>query len=300
MFKTKRILLMVIFAVMIFVNSFSLLQAAVKFPLTLKDQFGRTLVITGAPSRIISATPNNTEILFALGLESKIVGVTNWCNYPPEAQKIDKIGDIYPLNVEKIISLNPDLVVANNLNQLDKEGSVEKLVEFGIPVLILNTISFKDILDSITLIGQATGTGKQAGTLVKQLRGTMNQTQKQGAAIKKRGLKVYILLGWDSIWTAGPGSFLDEAVTLAGGANIASDLGGAWGQLSTETVLQRNPDVIITDIDPEKIYQDKIWSEVGAVKKRQVFQIVGDEYYRPGPRLILALKDLAAKLKESK
>lgn len=291
---------MIIFAIIILLNSLTLAQAAVKFPLTVKDQFGRTLVIPKAPTRIVSAAPSNTEILFALGLESKIVGVTNWCNYPPQTQKIEKIGDIYPLNVEKVISLNPDLVVANNLNQLDKEGNVAKLAEFGIPVLILNTLSFKDIMDSITLIGQATGSDKQAKTLVRQLQGAMDQVQKQGVAIKKRGLKVYILLGWDSIWTAGPGSFLDEAVTFAGGFNIASDLGGAWGQLSTETVLQRNPDVIITDIDPEKIYNDKIWSEVAAVKKRQVFQIVSDEYYRPGPRLILALKDLAAKLKESK
>ncbi|HEX3045536.1 MAG TPA: ABC transporter substrate-binding protein, partial [Bacillota bacterium] len=87
---------------------------------------------------------------------------------------------------------------------------------------------------------------------------------------------------------------------LGGGINIASDLDQPWGQLSTETVLQRNPDVIITDIDPEKIYNDKIWSDVAAVKRRQVYQIVGDEYYRPGPRLILALDDLVEKLKGSK
>ncbi|HEX3048778.1 MAG TPA: ABC transporter substrate-binding protein, partial [Bacillota bacterium] len=259
MFKSKRTLIIVALAIMLLLNSLTSLQAAVKFPLKLKDQFGRTLIIPKAPTRIVSAAPSNTETLFALGLNAKIVGVTNWCNYPSEAQKIEKIGDIYPLNVEKIISLNPDLVVANNLNQLDKEGNVAKLMEFGVPVLILKTLSFKDILDSIALIGQATGADKQAETLVKQLYGTMNRVQKQGAIIKKRGLKVYILLGWDSIWTAGPGSFLDEAVTLGGGINIASDLDQPWGQLSTETVLQRNPDVIITDIDPEKIYNDKIW-----------------------------------------
>lgn len=273
------------------------ISAANKFPVTLKDQFDRSVKINKEPARIVSGSPSNTEILFALGLEDKMMGVTNWCNYPAAAGKLEKIGDINPLNIEKIVSLQPDLFVASNLN--GKEA-VTKLAEMGIPVLALNPISFAETLEAITLIGKATGKDGQARSIVNKLNNTIKQVRKKGESIKKRGLKVFVLLGWEPHWTAGPGSFLDEAVNLAGGENIAHDLDQSWGQMNFESVLSRNPDIIITDIDPEKIYSNKDWSSVAAVKKDQVYKIIGDEYYRPGPRLVEALEDLVALLAKSK
>jgi iron complex transport system substrate-binding protein len=267
--------------------------AGAGFPVALKDQFSREVKINREPERIVSGSPGNTEILFALGLQAKIVGVTNWCNFPEQARQIAKIGDITPLNVEKVLDLHPDLVVADVLN--GKEA-VTRLAELGVPTFALNANSFSEILTSITLIGGITGQNVAAQNLVNHLRHTLDQVRQQGLKLKNHGLKVYIVLGWEPNWTAGPGSFLDEAVTLAGTENIAHDLPSPWGQINMELVMKRNPDVIITDIPPGKIYSNPIWAKIAAVQKHQVYHIVGDQYYRPGPRLIEALKDLAATL----
>ncbi len=265
--------------------------AGTGFPVKLKDQFHRLVEIKKEPRRIVSGSPGNTEILFALGLQSHIVGVTNWCNFPPPALRLPKIGDIAPLNVEKVLDLRPDLVVAHVLN--GKEA-VNRLSELEVCTLALNANSFYEILDSITLIGQATGRKQEASNLRQRLQKTLEKVRAAGSRIKQRNLKVYIVIGWEPNWTAGPGSFLDEAITLAGGQNIAGNLKSPWGQLSMEMVFRRNPDVIIADIDPGKIYSNPVWQSIAAVQKHQVYQIIGDEYYRPGPRLIESLEKLTS------
>lgn len=278
-------------AVFIFISGLiTVINANNLFPVTLKDQFQREIVIKKAPRRIVSCAPGNTEILFALGLGPHVVGVTNWCDFPKEVTKLPKIGDIAPINVEPVLALHPDLVVADVLN--GKDG-VNRLAEFGIPVLTLNANSFAQILDSITLTGRATGTLDAAAKLNRRLKDTLARVQNQGSQVKPRGLKVYIVFGWETSWTAGPGSFLNEAVTLSGAVNIAHDLKAPWGRISTELVLKRNPDVIITDINPEHFYNDPVFRQIAAIRKRQVYQIESDIYYRPGPRLILALEDLS-------
>jgi iron complex transport system substrate-binding protein len=267
---------------------------ATSHPVKLTDQFQRKIAIPKVPRRIVSGAPGNTEILFALGLGSRIVGVTNWCDFPREAKVLPKIGDISPLNVEKVLALHPDLVVAGALNGKD---AVNRLTEFGIPVLALNANSFAEILDSISLIGRATGADAAAANLNNRLKDTLAKVKRLGEQVKPRGLKVYVVLGWETNWTAGPGSFLDEAVTLSGADNIAHDLGVPWGRLSNELVLKRNPDVIITDIHPDKFYTDPIFRKTAAIRKHQVYQIASDIYYRPGPRLIQALDNLSGILR---
>jgi iron complex transport system substrate-binding protein len=267
---------------------------ATSYPVKLTDQFQRKLAIAKVPRRIVSGAPGNTEILFALGLGPRIVGVTNWCNFPREAKVLPKIGDISPLNVEKVLALHPDLVVAEVLNGKD---AVSRLTEFGIPVLTLNANSFAEILDSISLIGRATGADAAAANLNNRLKDTLAKVKRLGEQVRPRGLKVYVVLGWETNWTVGPGSFLDEAVTLSGADNIAHDLGVPWGRLSNELVLKRNPDVIITDIHPDKFYTDPIFRKTAAIRKHQVYQIASDIYYRPGPRLIQALDNLSGILR---
>lgn len=289
------VILFTIFWALVFFTP--LIRAAGQFPLTVKDQFNRVVTLSKTPQRIVSGSPGNTEILFALGLEKRIVGVTNWCTYPEPAKKLPKIGDISPMNIERVLALQPDLVVADVLNGKD---AVDRLNELSVPVLALNPNSFQDILAAIRLIGLATGRTEAAGRLMKQLETTLKQVRDQGDIVRKRGLKVFIVTNWDPYWTAGPGSYLDEAVNLAGGINIARDLDKPWGQLSMEAIIARNPDLVITDVDPAKIYSDPNWATLAAVRKHQVYKIIGDEYYRPGPRLIMALRDLAALLERSK
>ncbi len=265
----------------------------------LTDQFDREVLIPEPPRRIVSTAPSNTEILFALGLGERVVAVSNWCDYPPAVLDLPKIGDIFPVNVEKVLSFRPDLVLAHEFSGRE---SVLKLDELGVPVLAFKPDSFKDILDSIITIGQATGRAAAAEELVGRLQGILEEVEeaaRQGRRDGERRLKVYAgEIGGEVLWAAGPGSFLDQAITLAGGENIAGGLVKPWGQMNMEIILAKDPDVILLTMpgaDPERIYTDKLWRETAAVKKRQVF-MVDNRYSIPGPRMIEALADLQALL----
>lgn len=267
--------------------------------IVLTDQFGREVLIPEPPLRIVSTAPSNTEILFALGLGERVVAVSDWCDYPPAARDLPKIGDIFPVNVEKVLSFRPDLVLAHEFSGRE---SVLKLEELGLPVLAFKPDSFTDILESIILIGRATGRTAAAGELVGRLRGILEEVEaasRHGVEAGKRRLKVYAgEIGGELLWAAGPGSFLDQAIALAGGENIAGELAKPWGQMNMEIILEKDPDVILLTIpgaDPESVYGDKLWRETAAVKKRQVFAI-DNRYSIPGPRMIEALADLQALL----
>lgn len=266
---------------------------------TITDQFGREVLIPEPPRRIVSTAPSNTEILFALGLGERVVAVSDWCDYPPAVLDLPKIGDIFPVNVEKVLSFRPDLVLAHEFSGRE---SVLKLEELGVPVLAFKPDSFTDILDSIILIGRATGRAAAAEELAGRLRGILEEVEEAGRQGRKAGehrLKVYAgEIGSELLWVAGPGSFLDQALTLAGGENIAGNLAKPWGQMNMEIILEKDPDVILLTIpgaDPEGIYADKLWRETAAVKKRQVF-VIDNRYSIPGPRMIEALADLQALL----
>lgn len=276
-------------------------RADSEFPLRITDQFGREIRLSKEPLRIVSGSPANTEILYALGLGERVVGVTSFCDYPPEALQVEKIGDLAPLNIEKVLSLRPDLVVGDVLNSKD---SVLGLEELGVPVLALNPNSFQQSLEAILLVGKATGKGLEAEKLVQDLAGILAVVEEKGNRIKDRGLKALIVVGMElsnqPLWTAGPGSFLHEAVILAGGQNIAEDIGRAWAQMSIESILKRDPDLIITEMEPSCFYLDKIWGKVSAVQKRQVYQIDVNLFSRPGPRMGQALEDLALLIEKSR
>jgi len=264
----------------------------------LKDQFDREVTVPEVPGRIVSAAPSNTEILFALGLAEKVAAVTDWCDYPPEVRELEKIGDIFPINVERVLSFDPDLVLAH---EFSGKESVMKMEELGVPVLAFKPDSFADILESILIIGRATGQSAEAEELAAALQEILDRVEEEGKRIGKHGLKVYAgEVGGEVLWTSGPGSFLDQAVTLAGGENIAQDLAKSYAQISMETILEKNPDVILlisSQDAPEKLYTDSLWREIEAVKNRRVFSL-DDLYSIPGPRMIEALEDLVALLAE--
>ncbi len=265
--------------------------SAENYPLIVTDQFNRPITIKSRPERIISGSPGNTEILFALGLEDRVVGVTDWCDFPQEALGKPKIGNIAPLNIERVVSLRPDLVLACNLNGKDP---VEKLTELGLPVVALNPMSLQDIIEAVRLVGLVTGEEKGAEKLAEKLEETIKRVDKSQTFTKER-LKVFIAIGNDlnSLWTAGSGSFLDETVNLLGGINIAGGLGFTWGQVSLEYILKMDPDIILTELEPEIFFKDSFFSQITAARKKQIYQIDVNTFSRPGPRLIEAVNDLA-------
>ncbi|HBR30047.1 MAG TPA: hypothetical protein DD734_00685 [Firmicutes bacterium] len=261
------------------------------YPLQLTDQFGRTLSLNKPPERIISGSPGNTEILFALGLADRIVGVTDWCDYPSAVENKPRIGNIAPLNLERVISLRPDLVLACNLNGKDP---VENLSTLGIPTFALNPVSFAALAEAIQLVGQLTATETAAQQLVTELEAALAALAPEEKSSGRKP-KVLIAIGSDlsDLWTAGTGTFLDEAVTLLGWENIGGGLGFSWGQINLEYILAENPELILTEMNPAIFEQDPFFRELTAVRGNQVFQINVDTFSRPGPRLIEALADLA-------
>ncbi len=275
--------------------------ASEKYPAQLTDQYARMIVLPKEPRRIVSASPGNTEILYELGLGSRIVGVTDWCDYPPAARRKKRIGNITPLNVERILALRPDLVVADILNGVD---GVRGLERFRVPVLALKPDSLEKLFEAIRLCGRATGTEPSAEALVARMRATVAGVERQGRAIRSKRLKVLVILGAEvkgaPIWSPGPGSFLDQVVRLAGGFNLFADLRSPWGQVSYEAILKRNPDVILTDLEPDRLYRDPAFNQLSAGQKRQIYRIDLDIYSRPGPRLVASLPELTTLLEKSR
>ena len=212
----------------------------------LVDDFGYSLTLTEPPERIVSLAPSNTEILFAVGAGDKVVGVTDFCNYPYdfaawiEAGNMTSIGNYYGPSTEPIVALNPDLVLATT----GSEDAAENLRNLGYNVLIIEPRNLTFVLRDILLVGRATNNYDQAAALESELRQRIDaiSTQAEGATTTP---KVYHEVWNEPLMSAGPGTFIDELITLAGGQNIFNDATASWPIVSSEAIIDKNPDVMI-------------------------------------------------------
>jgi len=276
-------------------------EAAVKkteYPLTVKDATGTEFTFDKAPEKIVSTSVSETEILFALGLGDKVVGVSDYDNYPPEALEKQKVGGVTEPNVEAIIALEPDLVISGISI---KDTAVEKFRSLNLKLVKTEPKSIEDVLGNILLFGQITDKQTEAEALVAQMREDVRKVTEAAATIKPEDKKkVYI--EFSPGWTVGKGEFMDELITLAGGVNIASDMQG-WNPINEEKVIADNPDVIvytlnITDEKSGKKLEDLIqgrsgWDKIKAIADKQLIGMDGDILSRPGPRITEALKQLS-------
>jgi iron complex transport system substrate-binding protein len=268
-----------------------------EYGITVIDDWGRTVTIEKKPERIVSLAPVNTEILFALGLGANVVGVTDFCNYPAEAVNKEKVGGMTTVNVEKVINLNPDLVVALNLNG---EETVD-IIDDYFPVLVIDqqkVTRIDDIFTRIELVGKITGEEEQATALVAELRGRVESITNQMEGKEK--VKVAYIVWHDPLWVTGSGNFQNDPIEKAGGDNIFSDIED-WGTVSVETLIERNPDVIIVsgghgvaEMKPyEFIMTDERLAVINARKNGRVCSMDADIINRPGPRIVEALEAVA-------
>lgn len=271
-------------------------QKTGEFPITIDDQMNRKVAIQKKPMRIISLAPSNTEILFALGLGDKVVGVTNYCDYPEEAKSKEKIGGYADPNMEKIISLKPDLVLATDIHQ----KPVEQLEKLNIPVIVLTPKSIQEMLDSIEIIGQATGKAREAEKLVSDLKDRIKVIEDKVAGINKEERpKVYYEVWPDPLTTTGPGTFVNDIIEKAGGQNIAADASNAFPQYSQESVISKNPDIIIfshhgtSKQTAEAILKRPGWGNINAIKNKKVFYVDENIVQRATPRLIDGLEQFS-------
>ena len=291
-----------IFTFLLFtLNLFLLMGSAntVNYPLTIIDDTGLAITIPEEPQRIISTAPSNTEILFALGLENKIVGVTNYCNYPEKVNNVEKIGEMTPLNLEKIASLKPDLILGYGLYQL---GEIAPLKKAGYNIIIIEPMTINETFKSIKTVATICGIPEKGNSLVESLTQRINKikTKTSNIDISKRP-KIFIGGIYETIWTPGEGTLFNELITLAGGRNIAASLPG-WAKISPEFVAKEEPEIIIIPIGAmgqsdksnikENISKRAGWSNVPAIKSGKIFVINEDIFYRASPRLIDGLEKL--------
>lgn len=261
------------------------------YPLTVKDSSGKEFTFAKAPERIVSLSPTETEVLFALGLGGKIVGVSNLDDYPEEAKSKPKMGNLQG-NPEAIIAANPDIVFAGlSLNK----NSVAKLTELKMNLFQTDPKTVDAAIERILLLGLITDKQEQAEKVAAEMRKEKQQVVDALKSLKpEQKKKVYI--EFSPGWTVGKGEFMDDLITLAGGINVASDLQG-WKQISEEKIIQSNPDVILfakAVPDLEKTIRGRSgWDKIAAIQNGKVIGLDDNLLSRPGPRITKALADMA-------
>ncbi|MBC8446221.1 MAG: cobalamin-binding protein [Chloroflexi bacterium] len=265
-------------------------------PRVVTDSRGQEVAVPAEVKRIISLAPSNTEILFALGLGDKVVGVTNFCDYPEEAKAVEKVGDAFNMNVEKIVSLSPDLVVAiGGMTEV-----MAKLEELGIAVLVLQPTDLESIYQTIELVGQAAGAQDAAQALVAAMRERVEAITAKVAGLEERPKVFYELDATDPAkpYTPGPGTWHDQFIRLAGGVNIAGEVEMPWVQFSTEEIIVQDPAIIVLGdanygVSAADVAQRAGWEVIAAVRNGAVYPIDDNLISRPGPRVVEGIEALA-------
>ena len=264
---------------------------------TFTDDAGRQVTISEVPERIVSFGPSITEILFALGLADEVVGVTDFCDYPEEAKGKPKVGSSFSPLIEKVVELEPDLVLTVEHKQFNSE-----LNGLGITFAILDPEDVNSILDTIRLAGEVTGKAAEAERLVQDMEKTISDvsTRVKGAS----RVKVFFMVDGTDLnmpWTAGAGSFMHDIITMAGGENIAASVVDDYVQLSIEEIVDAEPDIIVIQtmtggmptVSAEELEEHLIWRQLSAVQQGNVYFIDGDIVSRPGPRIVQGLEEMA-------
>lgn len=269
-----------------------------EYPLTVTDATGKEFTFTEAPERIVSTSPAETEILFALGLGDKVVGVSDFDNYPEEVNQKPRIGGIVKPNEEAIMAANPDLVIVGGSM---KVAVVEKLRGFQLNVFKQEPKNIEGILNEIVTLGKVTGKVTESEALVAKMREDIRKVSEAAAKLKPEEKKrVYI--EFSPGWTVGKGEFMDELITMAGGINIASDMEG-WNAINEEKIVQDNPDVILYTLNVkdeksgqslDQIIKDRSgWNKIKAIQEDRLVGLDADILSRPGPRMTQALLQIS-------
>jgi len=254
----------------------------------------------GTKLRIVSIAPSATEMLFALGVDDCVVGVTNRCDYPPKAKEIESIGGFGSPSVEKLLALSPDLVIATGL---ERSNATEALQRAGIRFLWVKTGNFSELFESLQTIGKEAGQTQRGEEVVATMKAELEaiaQTHRDIPADQRP--RVFVEIWNDPVTTAGKGSFVDEIITRAGGVNVAGELDAPYPTVNPEKVIEWNPDVIVMGYMNEQVPKEALagrigWGSIEAVRTGNIINdILADHLLRPGPRLIQGVKALNVRL----
>jgi len=260
-------------------------------PITVTDGSGATVTLQQPAVRIVSLAPANTEIAYAIGAGDKMAAGTSYDDYPEEAKSLPKIGDFANPNVEKIASFEPDLVLAAAGIQ-DKLRS--KLETLGMQVYVVDPKTYDGVMTDITNLGQLTGSSERAQQVADAMKQAKDDVQAQVASLSRPAtfLEIYS----KPLMTAGADTFIDDMITLAGGANLGATAGSGFPTFSTEVLFKNDPDVYIADSGsmskPGDITKRAGFGVLTAVKDGHVYVIDDNLIARPGPRLAQGLQEL--------
>ena len=260
---------------------------------TVVDDFDRVVTLGKAPERIISLVPSNTEIIYALGLGDKVVGVTTFDDYPEEVLEVEKVGDFNGINLERIIELEPDLVVNYGPGNAEENARLE---EAGINYVGFMPESIDGVIDTINKLGKLTGKVAEAKELTDSMNAKKDEILSKIAGTQPK--RVFYEIWHEPLMAAGSGSFMDELMTLVGGDNIAKDADGEYPQFDLEQLIERNPEVYLTSEDmPEKTAESIAarpgYENIDAIINGNVYVLNANIVSRPGPRIVEALELIA-------
>lgn len=290
--KSLHIITTVFIALLIFAG------AASAFPVTVIDDGGFTVTVDKEPQTIVSLAPTNTEIIFALGLGDKVIGDTDYCNYPEAAKTLPKIGGYSTINIEKIVALNPDVIYANHNNGYD---NIEHLKELGYTIILINPESIDGIYNAIEIIGKTSGADLKAEAVIAEIKSGIKEITDKLKGVETKP-SVMHAMSVDPYWVSGSKTFQDELISLAGAVNAFSDV-ESWGTVTIEKLITTSPDIILTDPGADMgspgentlqqaFFTDPRLSDITAVKNQDVYVMDADIFDRGGPRVVEALDAL--------
>ncbi len=266
-------------------------------PGNMVDDLGRSVNINKIPQRIISLCPCVTETLFALGLGEKVVGVTKFCDYPPEVKERECIGGCIDPDLEKIIVLQPDLILAH-VSCSPPEELISTLEGEGLTVFILDCKDLEGVLEDILTISKLTGEEKEATELITEMESRTEAITDKTKNLKPEERPRVLYIAWvDPLYISGRGSFIDDLITKAGGENVFSDVEGCK-LVDLEEIIARNPQVIMGVNYPESMAEEwaKTEPRLGSVEARKsgrIYAVDTNLVERPGPRIVQGLEQVA-------
>ncbi len=262
------------------------------------DRLGRMVTLSRPPARIVSLSPSATEMIFAIGAGDRLVGATQYCNYPSDALTISRVssGTIEGVNREAILDLKPEVIFFKADHH---QSLIDTFDKFGIPMVGVGAEGIQEMFQEALDLGRFLDTETVAEQLVAQMRSDLEAQTRRVSSISDEARKRVLYVVWDDpLMTAGPQSFIGELISIAKGKNIFEDVKQGYPQISSELVVDRDPQVIIrpsSDVDMnnlDRIIDRKGWEGVSAIRDKQVRTIDGDQISRCGPRLLQVLPSL--------
>ena len=275
-------------------------HAATGFPVTVTDALERQVTVAQRPERLVSLAPSVTELLFALGLGSQVVGVTQYCDYPPEARTRPSVGGIVNPSLERIVGLQPDLVIGIRGIPLSTFRQLERVQVVSVA---LDPHDLDQVLATFRLLGRLTGTTDAARAVTRRLRRRLDTVRARLGALRdhERPSVLFVLTYTPRIWTCGRETFVDDVIWRAGGRNLARDRKD-FHPISMETLLRRQPDIIvIADGQNRGGHRASVEAflrlpgahGLHAVRAGRLVTVPSDPLVRPGPRLVDGVEALA-------